>query len=428
MKKKINLAILGLILFLNGACGGEIHQETEIDNELKKVELSIPDRLIVKVDSIVNLAPDYIGENLSYKWLLDKSVISQEPSARITLNTVGEKELNVEVTDKAGNMKVITKSILVTKNKEKEILGYVPHYRDTYPIEHWLNKVTILAWAFARVTDGGNLDMMLSAAQKETLKNIIKQAHGAGIRVILSIGHGRDAQKPAFSYAVLNPNQRTVIVTQGLSLMNEYGFDGIDVDFEGWSNSIGGTDAEKAKGLNSLWKQFREKLPVNYTLSAALSMIQLEKGLYTSEMLKMLDYCNIMSYDKTGPWSSKPGSHSPYDYFTKGVELVLARGIPKEKILPGIPFYGMKFKSATSTEGAYQMSWKNIVLNYPKAIYNNEILEDFLYYDGPPKVKKKAQYIINQNIGGAMIWELTQDYYDDTSKSLLNILHNELKM
>lgn len=430
MKNKMNIALLSFLLILNSACGSSKDdvQPSAQNSGIDKVELNAPERMVVLADSVLQLKADKAASNrgLTFKWTLGDKIISTQADAKITSNTLGEQPLTLEVKDGKGRVKLFSKRVFVAKNQEKEVLGYIPHYRDRYEFQHWKDNVTMLSWAFARVNDGGKLNMMLDAAHEKSMKDVISKAHQAGIRVLLSLGMGRGDQKPAFSKAVIDEKQRAVIVKDALDLLKKYEFDGVDVDFEGWDNGIS-TDREKAKGLGILWTELRSKLPKTYLLTAALSMIPLEQGRYTSEMLQLLDYCNVMTYDKTGPWSKTPGPHAPYEYFKKGIQLVVDKGISKSKILPGIPFYGIKFKSATSTEGADQRTWKTILATYPKAMYNNEWLEENLYYDGPDKIRKKVGYVKDEGIRGVMIWELTEDYYEDTSKSLLYILNKALK-
>ena len=53
---------------------------------------------------------------------------------------------------------------------------------------------------------------------------------------------------------------------------------------------------------------------------------------------------NLMTYDEAGTWEGKTGHHSKYSFCISGSQYYVNKGIPKEKVLMGVPFYGHTFK------------------------------------------------------------------------------------
>ena len=53
-----------------------------------------------------------------------------------------------------------------------------------------------------------------------------------------------------------------------------------------------------------------------------------------------------MTYDEAGVWDHKTGHHSKYSVGISSIEYFTGKGIPKEKVLMGVPFYGHTFKLA----------------------------------------------------------------------------------
>jgi len=120
----------------------------------------------------------------------------------------------------------------------------------------------------------------------------------------------------------------------------------------------------------------------------------------------------------------------------------LNAGLPSDKLVIGIPFYGYKYDvSGTSEDGLRQkhiggsaLSYEAIEKDYlsnPQYIkkFHEESLVPWLYngktfisYDDPQSVALKAEYIIEKNLGGAMVWELSQD----SGGTLLNSLYEGL--
>jgi len=50
-----------------------------------------------------------------------------------------------------------------------------------------------------------------------------------------------------------------------------------------------------------------------------------------------------MTYDNHGSWDKKTGHHSTFEDSKAALEYYHAKGIPKEKLLIGVPFYGRTF-------------------------------------------------------------------------------------
>ncbi|CAG2111576.1 unnamed protein product [Medioppia subpectinata] len=63
-------------------------------------------------------------------------------------------------------------------------------------------------------------------------------------------------------------------------------------------------------------------------------------------MAASLDYISVMTYDEAGTWEGKTGHHSKFSFCKSGSEYYVNKGIPKEKVLMGVPFYGHTFKLA----------------------------------------------------------------------------------
>lgn len=80
----------------------------------------------------------------------------------------------------------------------------------------------------------------------------------------------------------------------------------------------------------------------------------------------------------------------------------------------GVPFYA-------------RPSWADygtILANVPDAWSRDHVVYNGMevYYNGMDTIEKKARYA-KENLGGIMIWELTQDA-SDPEKSLLQIIGN----
>jgi GH18 family chitinase len=141
-------------------------------------------------------------------------------------------------------------------------------------------------------------------------------------------------------------------------------------------------------------------------------------------MHRHLDFVSLMTYDETGPWSkTNVGQHATWNYFIQAINHWLTiKHIPKEKLVAGVPFYGYLFQSSTNAEGAESIGYSDILTMYPNQDAHLKDNIGLLYYNGTETIANKAKYIVDNNLAGIMIWELTQDT-NVADKSLLNAIH-----
>lgn len=418
MKYKMCLITALLCVVTCLSCNNDVSYSNE---DLDKIELDIPDRYMVKSGNEIELELTVpVNYSLTCQWTLNNQVISEEPKVRFTPNGVGEKELIVTLKTTSGDTKTIRKTLFVAKNRAYQVIGYYPYYRANYKNNNW-DKLTHVIFCFARVNPDGSLD---DTEVKQKIATTSKEAHDNGVPVLLSIGGGGNAaQQTNFSMAIVDKSARTNLVKNCLKLVKDLKLDGLDVDFEAW-DATNALNKDKAAGLSALCSELRSGLPKSFLLTAALGVSQIKNDIYPANMIAKLDYVNVMSYDKRAPGGIPIiGSHAPYDYFTETVTLAKERGYPKKKILPGIPFFGIKFISPNKPKDFSLVMYKDIIAQYPDAENQNEIVSDYLYYDGKVLVGQKTEYALQQEVGGVMIWEITQDT-DDRNKSLLEVIDN----
>jgi chitinase len=271
-------------------------------------------------------------------------------------------------------------------------------------------KLTHVNVAFANpVNDEGELSF------REGTAALVAEARAHRVKVLVSIGGGGASGNKALldRYGLLlGDAKRPGFVAKVVDYVAAHDFDGLDLDLEGPSigKDYGAFVADLAKALRP-----RHKL-----LTAALS-----KG-YGGErvpnsVFEHLDFVNVMAYDATGPWDPKsPGQHSSLEFAKDNVRHWLGRGLPKSKAVLGVPFYGYGFGPAYRKR---DYPYALIVSIFPGA-ENADQAGDTVYYNGLPTIRAKAKYVVDEGLGGVMIWSL--DYDVKGSKSLLGAIHETL--
>lgn len=250
-------------------------------------------------------------------------------------------------------------------------------------------------------------------SSNEVYRDIVKSAHEKGARVFVSIGGG---DPPEYLAELMKPQHRDYWVEQIVSLVNTYGFDGVDVDLE---NSL----------INEHYAPFVSELSRRLKSSGKLMTAALASwngDSISDEVLALYDWINLMSYDDTGPWNlERPGQHAPFEMAVSDIHYYRdQRGIPAGKILLGLPFYGYGFGPGAPGSLRY---WQ-ILERYPLAYLQDSLSfpeGGVLYYNSPSLIHRKTELAKEQGLGGVMIWHILADSKD--GNSLLEAVRKGMK-
>lgn len=268
------------------------------------------------------------------------------------------------------------------------IIGYAPEW-DSVVSEIQFDKLTHINYAFLLPKADGTFE---SLEQPEKLKALVAEAHRQGVKVLISIGGwGYDEQ---FEALAAEASSRNVFVQEALQFAREFELDGLDID---WEYPDPGRSSEN---FLALMAELREALPQGKLLTAAVvSKGSLAEGI-PAEVFGMVDFLNLMVYD-----ASKT-DHSPYSLAVESLDYWSRRGLPAEKTVLGVPFYGRPVG----------IPYRQLVQADPAAAQRDE--SDFngqkIYYNGIPTLQRKTALAL-QRASGIMIWELAHDTMDETS-------------
>jgi len=289
---------------------------------------------------------------------------------------------------------------------QKKVIGYIPNWIDLNAFSNSIqyNKLTHINIAFENPDANGNLTFLTAN------NTIIQTAHANNVKVFVSIGGGAISEGGAIRdnfFNQMSAGNRASFVQKLTNYVIVHNFDGIDVDLEGpaINADYGSFIIDLATSLHANNKQITAALSQGYGGANVPS--------YT---FSYFDWINIMAYDATGPWNpSNPGQHSPYSLAVDQFNYWTGRGLPSNKAIIGVPFYGYGFGSSAN-QG---ISYADIVNTYPGA-ENTDQVANTIYYNGIPTIKQKTTFAV-QNAGGVMIWQLAQDATG--SKSLLSAIN-----
>jgi chitinase len=399
----------------------------------------------------------------------------------------GEQVLKVVVTDFANQKTEVTKTVIVKNTVtpapiDFKRVGYFTGWSTYLNFQVSTidaSKLTHLNYAFANISADGRITVGDSWAdiEKPFPGDTVEQPYKGNfyqltklkqqyphLKTLISVGGWTWSER--FSDVALTEQSRTIFAESALEFILKYGFDGIDVD---WEYPVAGGEAdninrpEDKQNFTLLLKKMREVLdaqsakdekPYLLTIAAGAS-----KGYAANTELNLLhqyvDYIQLMTYDIHGSWDTMTGMNAPlyrdpesrfYGEWSvqDAVQTFINNEVPVNKLIMGIPFYGRVYNQVTnSNNGLYQpfsgggssLSYASLEANY---INRNGFIRfwepdskvpwlfngsQFISYDDAESVGYKTSYIKLMGLGGAMMWELSQD----PNRILLTKIYNDLR-
>ena len=338
-------------------------------------------------------------------------------------------------------------------------------------------EINDLIYAFGEPDDGGTCTPP-TAAQAATFAALrALRARHPGLRLIVSIG-GWDAA-PQYSDIALTAQSRSRFAASCIrAFLVRQGFDGIDLDWEfpvhGGMNRSRPQDRADA---TALVREFRRRLDTlgrgthrHYLLTVATPAGTWQQGgAYSvgdsydlAALARSVDWLNVMTYDMNNVFSPLSGFNAPLDAdpgdpgpepqrsrdnLTGAVAYYESHGVPADKIMLGVAFYGRGFTGVAPqnagryskyTGGFAETPWKTVAsqfLTSPEWVRHwsatarapwlyNAGRHIFFTYDDPLSLGIKADFARREHLRGVMIWVLGED---DPAGSLLNALVTHLQ-
>lgn len=292
----------------------------------------------------------------------------------------------------------------------------------------------------------------------KTFQNYVKKH--PNILPVLAVG-GWGAE--GFSDAAATDESRKAFAQSAVEMMDKYGFLGLDIDWEYPGSSVAGikSSSADARNLTLLLKELRYTFDAceaqdgkhrYLTIAVGASKVYAQ-ALEVSQMAKIVDQVNIMTYDLRS--SERVTGHHASLYAQAGdkanisadaaIDAYVAQGLPKSKIMIGAAFYGRAWRQVKSTEqhgldqkagttGNKTYSYTDLAGMIAKGTYtaywddaaSASYLFDgstFISYESPEALALKGRYVNTNGLQGVMFWEYNQDTTGELLKALYDALH-----
>jgi chitinase len=290
------------------------------------------------------------------------------------------------------------------------VVAYVTSWSNEMPDPQYMTHIN---YAFGHVNDtfdGVRID------NKDRLYRIVALKQSApALNVMLSIGGWGSGR---FSEMVTDAQKRHSFAADCARVVKEFGLDGIDIDWEYPTSKAAGISAAPTDTENFTLLMHDIRAAIGQSKWLTLATVAGAHYIDFRGIDPYIDLVNIMSYDM----ASAPKHHAALfpsgnsaDITTdEAVKAHLAAGVPREKLVVGMPFYG---RGGKLMPRGYDM-WRAVASpdfierwdregKVPYLTNKDDIF--VLGYDNARSISLKCEYVKSHGLRGAMYWSYDGD-------------------
>lgn len=238
------------------------------------------------------------------------------------------------------------------------------------------------------------------------LRTTVAKARRAGSKVLVSLGGGTIPGCSGDWNRLLAPATRPALVRNLLALVDAAGLDGIDIDLEGELLTAIDRRGDYSPFIAELGAALHARGKLLTCATASY-----EGGMVPISSLPWFDLVNVMSYDAIGPtWGRAGDEHATLAQAKRDLALWRRRGVPRERLVLGVPFYGYGF-------GSYRADYatRDLLAAFPDAA--GDVIGkrcagcSYVTFNGRATLRAKGELARAQG-AGIMVWEIAQDTDD----------------
>ena len=327
-------------------------------------------------------------------------------------------------------------------HRPTEVFGFLPYWSMADWTDPYLRYDLLTTIAFFGVGVRQNGTLIKSGAGFDALESargatIIQHAHAAGVRVVITFESFGVTRNHAF---LASDKARATFVTQAIDFVATHALDGLNLDVEGLAAAdrpaFGLLVGAVATAMHAANQAAEVSVAVNANVSGArMAQVAVAAG---------VDRAFLMGYAYRVATSPTVGSIAPYNGIgttldlVKSLDLYAANGVPPERIILGLPYYGMTWPTESDAPHAARQPAgaglgsgrafrpRTIVATGPPAgsFLDYDIVEQAArltwfdtakdswfqtYYDDPTTLAPKERLAVERGLAGVGIWALGDD-------------------
>ena len=290
------------------------------------------------------------------------------------------------------------------------VLAYVTSWGVSTPETSCLTHIN---YAFGHVADDNKGIRIDNEPRMQMIVGLKKEK--PSLKVLLSVGGWGSSR---FSEMAANDSTRTAFAADCRRVIDKFGLDGIDIDWEYPGSGTAGISFSSAdkENFTLLMRDVRQAVGKDKLLTIATAATGRYYDFRAIE--PYVDYVNIMAYDMeeapfhhaalhcsdmTEEWSCE-----------KAVAGHIAGGFPVQRLVLGIPFYGhgtneapesLDYRHIISIDSLYSR-WDSVA-QVPYLVNSKGTV--VVNYENAQSIELKCRFLHRQGMLGAMYWDYDSD-------------------
>jgi spore germination protein YaaH len=328
---------------------------------------------------------------------------------------------------------------------EKKVFGWHPYWSNGKEANYQWDLLTDLSY-FGYPVNPNTGQSTVTNINGFSTANAVTQALANGVNVNLCVtmfsGHT--------TFFASSTAQQTLI-TNLITLVQNRGAHGVNVDFE----SMYGSNKTGFKNfIIDLSTQMKNAIP-NAQISIALHAVEWSSVYDIPALLPHVDLFCIMGYDYYYGGSTNAGPTDPLFHFgnsynytlSRSVTYYLDKGVPENKMILAIPYYGRQWQvnnfstpattvAATGSSVTYEVLKNNSSGNYSSSNRNVESASNSVYYNftssgnnyqcfitEESEMQARLDFIRKRDLAGMGMWALG---FDDGYPQFWNAINDKM--
>lgn len=337
---------------------------------------------------------------------------------------------------------------------------------------HEFDSITYLLHFAVFVRPNGSLDLRSNELTPNKMRNLVAQGHHSGRKVLIVVG-GERADKGL--RIACSPENLAHTVQVLVNLVETYGYDGIDMDWEPFPTRNVQLYAEAIKSLRrSLDEISARRNRTRIVLSAAIEvnlndepyMRSLTQNL--ADLRQYFDQINLMTYAMANPmrmpfiWhnsalypagkSPKPGFRTPNA--DEAVRAFLVAGFQADQLGIGIDLHGYVWRSKDKSNAedlsqpgriwkarpeVRELTYDELMSQYFKLSryrWDSDAQvpylsipesQTFVSYEDRRSIQEKVAYVHSHQLGGIIVWDAGGTREINGNRRLLQIVDDAVR-
>eukprot|EP00047_Mylnosiga_fluctuans_P007696 m.254976 g.254976 ORF g.254976 m.254976 type:complete len:682 (+) comp19239_c0_seq1:285-2330(+) len=304
---------------------------------------------------------------------------------------------------------------------------------------------------FSFATFGSSFNIINGDSTGQNYAPFMSASRTFGFKTILAFGGGLFSYGSAGATLIANmlasSSTRAKFISSAISHARQYGFGGIDIDFENTASSL-------STKMTNLMTELRTAIDADASARGVDALllttaVSCSLGSHYSSITAVAgatNWLNVMCYDMHGTWESTAKPHSPLYSLTSGndgangadgISSYINAGVAPAKLLLGLPSYGNGYtlKSASNSDIGAPISGASPAGKYSRTAGSMDYYEimnavkaggtavevsgkgtaymvsgtTWVGFDSLSVVRQKCAYALSRGLGGIMVWSVAQD-------------------